>query len=411
MATGFAVAFLELALADPAVAHVGGEAVDLGLPDSLLIYLAVGAVFLAVVVPVGRRAPRLRRLPVDVGSGHFGGAWAGAVLAVTVFVVAVAGTDASIVNAAPSWFYVVFWIGGTLLCLVAGDLWAHLNPFLVFVKPALPVEERPVSFGRWPAAVGMFGFVWILLVYPDRAEPRGLAALMLAYVSVVIAAGAYWGQGVTSVEVFTVWFRHVRGAADVDLSTAAVALVVLGAALYDGVAASSFWADVAGSRSAWEQVPVATIGLTAAVAVTALAWWVATIETARRLRWPAAMVGAALGRALFPLAGILVVVHGSGLLVFEGQTTVALLSDPLGRGWDLLGTAKWVTDYELVTPEALTLSQIGGVVLGHVVSARVARAALSSATSGAGTVPRAGFLPIGAFLAISAAGGVALLLL
>jgi hypothetical protein len=148
---------VELVAAAPATAHTTRPDVDLGVPDAVLVYGAAGvavasAVFGGTRPPAGRRAPVVA-LPVEPTAGS----WAGAALAAMVFVVALVGSDASIANAAPSWFYVVFWIGGTLLCLIGGDLFGRVNPFLTFVAPVLPVDDRPTRAGHWPAAVGMSG--------------------------------------------------------------------------------------------------------------------------------------------------------------------------------------------------------------------------------------------------------------
>jgi hypothetical protein len=234
---------------------------------------------------------------------------------------------------------------------------------------------------------------------------------MLGYVAIVVMAAASRGASVvTEGEVFTVWFRHLRGWApeSPEVAIVAVALVALGATFYDGIGATGFWADLAGGGAGWEQVPVATLGLAGIIVLTGLAWWVTSVELSRRSGRPAGVLGSELGRALFPLAGALVVVHGAGLLLFEGQTTVALLSDPLGRGWDLLGTATWVTDYEAVGPEVLAWGQVTGAVAGHVAAARVARRAVSTAAGA--TERRSAMAPVATVMGVSAAASVALLL-
>ena len=43
--------------------------------------------------------------------------------------------------------------------------------------------------------------------------------------------------------------------------------------------------------------------------------------------------------SLVPIAFVYVVAHYATLFLLQGQYTVPLLSDPLGRGWDLFGTA------------------------------------------------------------------------
>jgi hypothetical protein len=47
---------------------------------------------------------------------------------------------------------------------------------------------------------------------------------------------------------------------------------------------------------------------------------------------------------------------------------IPLLSDPLGRGWDLLGTATWSPDVTLVGSRFAWYAAVGAIVTGHVIS-------------------------------------------
>jgi hypothetical protein len=52
--------------------------------------------------------------------------------------------------------------------------------------------------------------------------------------------------------------------------------------------------------------------------------------------------------------------------MFEGQNFYALLSDPIGRGWDLFGTLHHTIDYRLVQSSWVRWSQVALLGLGHV---------------------------------------------
>ena len=54
--------------------------------------------------------------------------------------------------------------------------------------------------------------------------------------------------------------------------------------------------------------------------------------------------------------------------MFEGQRTAILWSDPLGRGWDVFGTADREVSYALADwPGLIASVQAGAVVAGHIV--------------------------------------------
>lgn len=48
---------------------------------------------------------------------------------------------------------------------------------------------------------------------------------------------------------------------------------------------------------------------------------------------------------LVPIALAYVAAHYVSLLLFGGQAIAPLASDPLGEGWNVLGTAAWTIDY------------------------------------------------------------------
>ena len=73
-----------------------------------------------------------------------------------------------------------------------------------------------------------------------------------------------------------------------------------------------------------------------------------------------------LGIALLPAALGWFLAHDLTLLLFEGQNFIALLSDPLGRGWDLFGTVDHTIDFEVVTAGWVRWAQLSGLLVGHV---------------------------------------------
>ena len=69
--------------------------------------------------------------------------------------------------------------------------------------------------------------------------------------------------------------------------------------------------------------------------------------------------------SLVPIAFAYVAAHYLTYLLFEGQAIVYLASDPLGRGWDLFGTASATIDYGVLSQNSAWYLQVGFVVVGH----------------------------------------------
>jgi len=73
-----------------------------------------------------------------------------------------------------------------------------------------------------------------------------------------------------------------------------------------------------------------------------------------------------------PIVLAYAVAHYFSLLLLEGQSAVSLISNPLGRGWDLFGTADRRVNFTLVTPLTVAYVQCGAIVVGHVAGVVVA---------------------------------------
>src|SRR4029079_17175967 len=81
-----------------------------------------------------------------------------------------------------------------------------------------------------------------------------------------------------------------------------------------------------------------TAGLLGMCLVVALSLHLAAAVSARLAGIPVRGVAAQFAPSLLPIAAGYVVAHYWSLVVFEGQTTLIRLSDPLGIGANWLGT-------------------------------------------------------------------------
>jgi hypothetical protein len=82
---------------------------------------------------------------------------------------------------------------------------------------------------------------------------------------------------------------------------------------------------------------------------------------------PTAELGRRLGHAFIPIALAYLVAHYFSLFVFQEQAQFTfLLSDPLGDGSNLFGTAGGGIDYTLIGATAIWYVQVAALVIGHV---------------------------------------------
>jgi hypothetical protein len=232
-------------------------------------------------------------------------------------------------------------------------------------------------------------FVWLELAVPAAAGGRTLGVVLVAYSVVTLAAMTQFGRGAwrRNGEVFSVWFDLVgrlaplapartdapspgpdrltllrirpfaAGLIESGADRASLVLVALsiGAILFDGLSQTQVFFDLFGVPTIPEQTLL-------------LAGWLALVIGL------ALAVGQVVGiraltAGLVPISIGYLIAHYLTFIVFDGQRIVLAVSDPLGLGWDLLGTGNFepVTGW-LPAPVAWSI-QLVAVVGGHVIGA------------------------------------------
>jgi hypothetical protein len=333
-------------------------------------------------------------------------------LFLVVWVSAAFGTSHAFENLAPTFVYVVFWLGMPLLSVLLGDVWRVLDPWRSLAELVSAVRSRrgtaepyPDWLGYYPAAALLFAFTAMELAFYDPSRPRALAVAITVY-SVATWAGAWrWGNDAwfRYGDGFSVYFgflsriaplavregRLVRRLPLSGLTTIeprpgllAFVSVMLGSVAFDGFSRTSWWQtwlyDVQ-SPFLPDSVGIADLltlllnlsGLIAMITVVAVIF-AAAIASARRLGHADRPFEDAIIPSLVPIAFAYVVAHYFSLFVYQGQFAIPLLSDPLGRGWDLLGTSGFHPNLTLLRPSTIWYVQAGALVIGHVCGLAVA---------------------------------------
>jgi hypothetical protein len=274
-----------------------------------------------------------------------------------------------------------------------GDLWRVISPFPALAAGVDRVRGRPAGvpylLGHWPAVGLLFGFVWLELAYPDRADPRQLAVAVLVYTAVVVAGAARWGEPfLRQGEAFAAFFGVLSAMAPVyaddegrlrlrpPLSglttmevlpgTVALILVALGSTTFDGFSRTRIWVDRVSGLGKWPLMVALTAGLVVTIAVVGAAYVLAMKAAAARTGRELHQLTRLFAHSLVPIVFVYAVAHYFSYLLFEGQAVLSLASDPFGRGWDLFGTAERAIDYRVVSPRVVSWVQVGAIVSGHV---------------------------------------------
>lgn len=160
-------------------------------------------------------------------------------------------------------------------------------------------------------------------------------------------------------------------------SMVAFVLLMMAALLFDGVMATPAWQvledRIVGSSATAADVArigLRTTGLTGAWLSLLGAYAAAAVVMSAAVgHRPSA--GAIARRFVFTLVPIAIGYHLAHYLTFlliQGQYAIPLASDPLGRGWDLLGTADHRIDIAVVGARFAWYLAVGAIVAGHVLA-------------------------------------------
>ena len=389
-------------------AHGIGGAKDLPIPPELAIAGAVAALTVSfTVLIVAWRKPRLAQAtgrPVPASLEAVADSRALAVglrvlgLAVFVFALAAAvfGKD-SLINPFFGMFYVVLWVGMVPLSVAFGPFYKAVSPVrtinALFARvsgsdPDQGLYEYPSWLGRWPAALGLYAFVWMELVYPFSNQLGPVRLWFAAYVAVMLVGGALFGnrfyENADPFEVYSSLAGHLSVFARQDgklvlLSPmahlarvpsspglVAVVGVLFGSTAFDSFKDSTAWLTRTQSVEV-SQLLLDNIALFVFCAAVAGLFGLATALTGVHEGQLRRLLPAAYAHSMVPIIVGYITAHYLTYLVSEGQQTLAQASDPFSTGADWFGTADLTVNYWLSYHGTLVACiKVAGVVIGHV---------------------------------------------
>ncbi|MCK9825628.1 hypothetical protein NOCD_19255 [Nocardioides cavernae] len=391
-------------------AHGLGGAKDLPIPSELAIAGAVAALVVSfTVLAVAWREPRYDAAT----SGRTAPAWLDRLTSSRAFAIvlrvigmafflyvaaaAVFGKD-SLINPFLGTFYVILWVGLVPASLLFGPFFKAVSPArtisMLFAKVSGVPEGQglyayPARLGYWPAALGLFSFVWLELVYPHSTDLGPVRLWCAAYLGIMLIGSAVWGTTFLAradpfevysslVAKLSVWGRRdgalvVRSPlGNLDTLVARPGLVgvvgvLFGSTAFDSFRESSEWLGIVQSLSVSRILPD-TLALVAFSAGVALVLAAATMATGVTGDTPRRALPDLFAHSVVPIIVGYIVAHYLTFFVEYGQQTLIQLSDPFSRGDDYLGTADLQVNYWIsLHPTFLAVTKVLAVVLGHVV--------------------------------------------
>jgi len=329
------------------------------------------------------------------------------------------GTEAPDRNFAITFFFVTVWIGFAFVSALVGNVFPAFNPWRAIARVAGGAHRLlagrpprhlayPERLGRWPAAAGLLGFVWLEVVYGSSGgvavglEPHAAGVAACVYTAYTLAMMALFGCETWCArgEVFSVYFGMFSQLAPFGVEDgrigrrrplAAATHWVAGASgstavVIASIATTSFDGAADGAyKGALESVerwfadagvgPLATIRIADTIFMAGTVAGVAAVYLlgVKGMRSvpgapPFRQLARGFAHSLIPIALAYLVAHYFSLFVYQEQAQFTyLLSDPLGTSTtDLFGTAEHGIDFNALSPNAIWYVQVAALLVGHV---------------------------------------------
>ena len=397
---------------------------DLPVPEWLFwwaaaIVLVVSFVALATLWPEPRfQRPRWRPLPGGIGRALASrpveivcGAIGVFLFFLTIYA-GFKGTQSTAANWTPIFIYVIFWLSFVPLSLLFGDVFRAFNPWraigraVAWVARTVSRSELPEPLaypdwlGRWPAALGIFGFATMELVVSSGDKPETLAIAALVYSAVAFIGMALYGveRWCDRGEAFSVYFNlfsrmsavetrdrevglrpPLSGLAQLEQmrGTVPLLMVMIGTVSFDGFSSKRTWNSRSPDISQFFQdlgiSPEHALELTFLLGMIGAVLFISAFYRLGILGAKSVGGGFSASRlsnefvhSLVPIAMAYVAAHYFTLLLYQGQAIVYLASDPLGDGSDIFGTAGTQVKYGLIGSNVEWYVKVAFIVCGHV---------------------------------------------
>ena len=310
------------------------------------------------------------------------------------------GADSSH-NPALGVFWILFLLGVMYLSVIFGGLWRWMSPFETLGRlfgRTQPLSRYPEQWGTWPAFGLFFGIIWLeLFAGPISARPSfiGLVLVVLGVFAIVgtriFGADMWFRHG----DPFSVLFSLVGRIAPVQfrgntielvrpttrlteaaphVSVVFFILLLLSSTAIDSLRETVVWWDLFYSnalQAAIYQYQVSAVLLVSPFIYFAL--FAGALFLAKSITGVGKSVSElsrAFAYSLIPIAVGYHIAHYFSLLAAEGQKFVANISDPLGKKWDLIGTASFRGAE--IPPDAMWAIQFWAILIGHIIAAYIA---------------------------------------
>ena len=334
------------------------------------------------------------------------------------------GSSDPVYNIAPTFVWVIWWVGLAYVSAFVGNLWSLINPWKIIFEWC---EKVFSLFGRnnsvsmklsypsklkvWPAVLLFVIFAWIENVYPGAIVPSKISLIILVY-SIITWVGMFlFGKDtwLRNGEVFTLVFGYlsrfapIQGKAitttagktgasnkmknhlflrppssglldikSVSISETLLILLLLATVTFDGFAGTKRWLDVQIYLEQYSNniTLINTCGLIFTIVIFFVVYFAFAklMKLASGSSFSAQHLATTFVHTLIPIALAYHVAHFLMFLLIQGQTIIPLASDPFGFDWNIFNTTLYRVNFMFASPNFFWGTSIISILIGHIIA-------------------------------------------
>jgi hypothetical protein len=323
-------------------------------------------------------------------------------------------------NFSVTFFWVIFLLGFSYSVAFVGDVYALINPWQTIAAAVnrLPLQRMvarrpyPAWLGYYPALAMYMAFIWIELF--GHPAPKTLAVIFIAYGLINVTGAAVFGpaEWFRHGEFFGVFLRLIGKMAPVEyvaapgtdrplrlrlrapfvglldgradhFSLLLFVLFMLSSTAFDGIHDTVPWVGlfwkglypvlnsvvelpylvVLDFYYGWQWLMLFVSPFVYLAVYLLFVWMMKRATGSNRSVTDLAMQFAF---SLVPIAVVYHVTHYYTLLVDQGPAFLVQISDPLGLGWNLFGTARQTMQQIILLASSVWHTQVALILVGHI---------------------------------------------
>lgn len=382
------------------MAHGFGQRIDLPVPFGEILAAGGFAVLVSFVLLAifsrekGREPEELSKNLISTQKLS-GFSWFFKILFTALFVLtiisALFGNQNPLFNFAPIYVWITWTVGLTFISALIGNAWGILNPWknlLEIFWKGKPLMKYPDSWQSWPAVLLLFAYLWFENISSSAAVPHTLGIILLVYsfitwLGMVLFGFETWSK---SGEIFSHIYYFLGRFAPIytengklrirsygvglidrhglDISKTCFILLMLAGVSFDGFKATYTYFKILLTID-----PHNVISIPILETITFLLFYGAFLLVYFSVsKVMAARAWSHFILSIIPIAVVYELAHFTSLLLVDGQRIIYLISDPLGLGWNLFGTAGYTISSNFINFVIYWIAEICLIVIGHIIA-------------------------------------------